>query len=153
MKPLRILLAPLILVLLLPSRPLQAAVPAEFAAAYAREHGYSGTVLIRQGRQPAYRESFGLANRAFRQPNTPQTRYRIASITKAFTAVLVLQLAEQGKLDLQQTIRHYLPGYSGNGGDRVTLHQLLNHTSGLANSVPAASWARRRSCSASSTAT
>lgn len=111
----------------------QAAVPAEFAAAYAREHGYSGTVLIRQGQQPPYRASFGLANRAFGQPNTPQTRYRIASITKAFTAVLVLQLVEQGKLDLTQSIRHYLPGYAGNGSDRVSLHQLLNHSSGLPN--------------------
>lgn len=131
MKPLRTVLA--LLMLLSSPAPLHAAVPAQFATAYAREHGYSGTVLIRQGQRPPYRESFGLANRAFQQPNTTQTRYRIASITKAFTAVLVLQLVEQGKLDLQQTIRHYLPGYAGKGGDRVSLHQLLNHTSGLRN--------------------
>lgn len=124
----------LVLLLLLALPPaLQSAVAPDFVTDYAQSHGYSGSILLQQPGKPLYRRSFGLASRAFKQPNTPDTRYRIASITKAFTAVLVLQLVEQGKLDLQQPIRRYLPAYAGNGGDKVTLHQLLNHTSGLPN--------------------
>ena len=74
-----------------------------------------------------------MANIPFKVPNTNQTKYKIASITKAFTSVLILQLQEQGKIDLNKTIGAYLPDYAGEGADKVTLHQLLNHTSGLAN--------------------
>jgi CubicO group peptidase (beta-lactamase class C family) len=88
--------------------------------------------LIQKGGKVAYARSFGLANLSFKVPNTNGTRYKIASITKAFTAVLVLQLVEQGKIDLGKPIRTYLPSYAGGGG-RVTASQLLNHTSGLPN--------------------
>ncbi|MCQ4164854.1 serine hydrolase domain-containing protein [Tahibacter harae] len=118
--------------LLAPLLPAQAAVPTDFIARYAREHRFSGTILAQEHGKPVFRQSFGLADIAFGVPNTPDTAYRIASITKAYTAVLVLQLAEQGRLDLHKTIRDYLPDYAGSGG-RATLHQLLNHTSGLPN--------------------
>jgi D-alanyl-D-alanine carboxypeptidase len=98
---------------------------------YAREHDFSGTILVQQGGRRLYFDSFGLAERAFESPATNDTRYRIASITKLFTSVLVLQLAQKGKLDLDAPIRTYLPDYPGGGADRVTVHQLLNHTSGL----------------------
>jgi D-alanyl-D-alanine carboxypeptidase len=107
--------------------------PAEFVEAYAAAHGFSGSVLIQKDGKVEYARSFGLANLPFKIPNTNATKYRIASITKAFTAVLVLQLHEQGKIDLGKPIRTYLPNYAGSGGDRVTVHQLLNHTSGLPN--------------------
>ena len=74
-----------------------------------------------------------MANLPFKVANTNGTKYKIASITKAFTAVLVLQLLEQGKIDLGKPIRTYLPNYAGGGGGRVTVSQLLNHTSGLPN--------------------
>ncbi|MGO4778618.1 serine hydrolase domain-containing protein, partial [Lysobacter sp. 2RAB21] len=51
----------------------------------------------------------------------------------AFTAILILQLHEQGRLDLDAPIRTYLPDYRGNGGDRIRVRQLLNHTSGMVN--------------------
>jgi D-alanyl-D-alanine carboxypeptidase len=79
------------------------------------------------------RESFGLANRSFAVPNSPDTRYRVASITKVFTAVLVLQLVEEGKLKLTDSVSAYLPDFSGEGGSVITLHDLLHHTSGLPN--------------------
>ena len=100
---------------------------------YARAHAFSGTVLVRKGGRTLYHESFGLADRAFAVPVTNDTRFKAASITKAFTAVLVLQLVEQGKLDLRAPIRTYLPDYAGEGADRVSIHQLLNHTSGIEN--------------------
>ncbi|HSX62524.1 MAG TPA: serine hydrolase domain-containing protein [Tahibacter sp.] len=109
------------------------AAPDAFITAYAREHRYSGTVLVAERGTISYEQSFGLANRAFGVPNTPDTVYKAASITKAFTAVLVLQLAEQRRLDLDAPFGDYLRAYRGNGARKVTLRQLLNHTSGLPN--------------------
>jgi CubicO group peptidase (beta-lactamase class C family) len=100
---------------------------------YAHQHDFQGTVLVaRKGALP-YQESFGLANQAFAVKNTPETRYRIASVTKAFTTVIVLQLVEEGKLDLQGKIKTYLPDFDGEGADAISLHDLLHHTSGLPN--------------------
>jgi D-alanyl-D-alanine carboxypeptidase len=100
---------------------------------YAKAHDFSGTILVQSKERLVYHRSFGLADRTFDVPATNETRYRIASITKAFTAALVLQLVEQGRLDLRAPIKTYLPTYAGEGADRVTLHHLLNHTSGLPN--------------------
>jgi D-alanyl-D-alanine carboxypeptidase len=100
---------------------------------YAREHNFNGTILVQHKDKKIYQQSFGTANRAFNIPIENETRFRIASITKAFTAVLILQLYEQGKLDLHAPIKAYLPDYTGEGAGRVTIHNLLNHTSGIQN--------------------
>jgi D-alanyl-D-alanine carboxypeptidase len=100
---------------------------------YARTHAFNGTVLVQKGGRTLYHESFGLADRAFNVPVTNATRFKAASITKVFTAVLILQLVEQGKLDLRAPIRTYLPDYTGEGADKVSIHNLLNHTSGIEN--------------------
>jgi D-alanyl-D-alanine carboxypeptidase len=107
---------------------------------HARAHDFSGTVLVEHRGRTILRESFGLADRAFGVPVAADTRFRIASITKLFTAVLVLQLRDEGKLDLRAPIRRYLPGYAGEGADRVTVHHLLNHTSGIENFDQVASY-------------
>ena len=99
--------------------------------AYVHDHDFSGTILVQRGGQRLYRRSFGVAERAFGTPADDSTRYRIASITKLFTSVLILQLHQEGRLDVDATIGAVLPGYPGEGADRVTIHQLLNHTSGL----------------------
>lgn len=117
--------------------------PAVAAAvrAYARAHGFSGTVLVARRGRVLLREGFGLADRAFGVPAAPDTRYWVASVTKLFTAVLVLQLVDAGRLDVEAPIRRYLPDYAGGGADRVTLAQLLHHTSGLAQWERATSYA------------
>ena len=99
---------------------------------YAREHDFNGTLLVQDGGRDLYHGSFGVAERAFGTPADTTTRFRVASITKLFTSVLILQLHQEGKLHVDSTISKYLPDYPGGGADRVTLHQLLNHTSGLA---------------------
>ncbi|QWF15061.1 serine hydrolase domain-containing protein [Lysobacter capsici] len=104
-----------------------------FVDDYAHQHDFSGSVLIVEHGKPLLARQYGLANRAFAIRNDASTKYKIASITKAFTAVLILQLHEQGRLDLDAPMRRYLPDYRGSGGDWVTLRQLLNHTSGLVN--------------------
>lgn len=106
---------------------------AKFVDSYAKKHNFSGTILIQKNSKISYAKSFGLANRQHRVPNRMETKYKVASITKALTAVLILQLVERGKIDLNKTVKTYLPDYAGEAGMRVMIHQLLNHTSGMAN--------------------
>lgn len=91
----------------------------------------SGAVLVADGGEIVYQGAFGLANADWRVANTVDTRFRLASITKQFTAMLVLLLVEDGKLALDAPITKYLPDYPAASGDRVTLRHLLNHTSGI----------------------
>jgi len=120
--------------LLLPrSLPAQPATVDSFIAAYAKEHHFNGTILVQKEGKIGFAGSFGLANIPFEVPNTRQTKYKIASITKLFTSVLIFQLHEEGKIDLGKPIGAYLPDYAGEGAGKVTIHQLLNHTSGLPN--------------------
>jgi D-alanyl-D-alanine carboxypeptidase len=72
----------------------------------------------------------GYADRAAHVSMRAADRFRIASLTKAFTAALVLQLEGEGKLDIDDAVEKYLPGLVPNGS-AITLHELLNHTSGL----------------------
>lgn len=111
--------------------PARAAPPEAFIDRYAREHGFSGSVLVQQDGKVVAARQFGLANVAFDVPNDARTRYKVASITKLFTSTLVLQLRDEGKLDLDRTIGSYLPDYAGEARERVTVRQLLDHTSGL----------------------
>lgn len=105
----------------------------KFIASYVKTNNFNGTVLIAKKNKIDYQKSFGYANFPFKVPHRFDTKYRVASITKVFTSVLVLQLVEQGKLNLDKTVGAYLPDYKGESRDKVTIHQLLNHTSGMAN--------------------
>lgn len=99
---------------------------------YVNKHGFNGTILIQQKNKLLHLKSYGLANREFKVANHPQTKYKIASITKLFTSVLIYQLVEKGRLALDKSIKTYLPHYQGEGGSKVTVHQLLTSTSGIA---------------------
>lgn len=100
---------------------------------YAKNNNFNGTIIVQKNSSIVYHHSFGSANRQFEIPNSNVTKYHIASITKLFTAVLILRLHEIGKIDLDQPIKTYLPNYKGEGVEKVTIHQLLNHTSGIEN--------------------
>jgi len=76
-----------------------------------------------------YRRAFGMASLEHASANTPSTRMRIGSISKHFTCLLALLLAEDGKLDLDQPIRTYIPELTGPGGE-PTLRQLMQHRGG-----------------------
>jgi D-alanyl-D-alanine carboxypeptidase len=88
-------------------------------------------VLVRRGTRTRY-FARGYANRARRTRMRAGDRFRIGSVTKTFTATVVLQLAGEEKLSLYDTVEHWLPGLVP-GGERITVRQLLNHTSGLFN--------------------
>ena len=111
----------------------QAASPDAAITEQAQTRRFSGTILVQKDGRVRYLRSFGLANYELGVANTNRTVYRIASITKLFTSTLILQLHEAGRLDLNKTFGEYLPGYRGQAASQVTVHQLLNHTSGLPN--------------------
>jgi len=103
-----------------------------FINAYAAEKDLQGVIRVEERGHVVYHGAFGQAERAFAVPTTEDTRFRIASITKIFAAVLILQLQEEGKLSVDDLVGRHLPDLPGGAAGRVTLRQLLNHTSGLA---------------------
>ncbi len=105
----------------------------ELMTRYEQNGLFSGAVLVAEGGEVLFEGAFGHANREWMVPNTVDTRFRIASISKPFTMALVFQLHEEGILDLKGTIKDYLPDYTGPGGDRITVEQLLVHSSGIAS--------------------
>lgn len=92
---------------------------------------FNGSVLVAENGKVIYKKGLGLANMEWNIPNTPDTRFRLGSITKQFTAALILQLVEQGKVKLDGKVTDYIPAYRKDIGEKVTVHQLLNHTSGI----------------------
>ena len=99
-----------------------------------KEYGqFNGSVLVSEQGKVIYKDGFGMANMEWDIPNKPNTKHRLGSITKQFTAMLVLQLVAEGKLDLQAPITTYLPDYPKASGDLITIHQLLTHTAGIPN--------------------
>lgn len=105
-----------------------------------RSAGFSGTVLVTRAGRTVYQHSFGLAERSFGVPVTRETRFRLASITKLFTSVAVLRLADRGQIELDAPFRRYLHDYPGPGADNITVRQLLGHMSGLPQFDTAASF-------------
>ena len=108
--------------------------PAKIEEALTLAHKYgqfNGSVLVAENGKVIYKKGFGLANMEWNIPNTPATKFRLGSITKQFTSMLILQLAEQGKLKLDGKISDYLPDYRQDIGQRVTIQHLLTHTSGI----------------------
>jgi CubicO group peptidase (beta-lactamase class C family) len=102
-------------------------------SAYAAYGKFNGSVLVAEKGKVIYKKGFGLANMEWSIPNQPDTKHRLGSITKQFTAMLVMQLVEQGKLKLDVPISTYLPDYPKKNGDVITLHHLLTHSSGTPN--------------------
>lgn len=96
------------------------------------EYGqFNGTVLVAEHGKVIYKKGFGFANMEWKIPNQPDTKFRLGSITKQFTSMLILQLVEQGKLKLDGKVTDYLPDYPKKNGDKITIHHLLTHTSGV----------------------
>jgi len=97
---------------------------------------FSGAVLLARGGKVLLSKGYGMANYELNIPNTPQTKFHIASLSKTFTAAAILQLQERGLLSVQDPIARFIPDYPR--GNEITLHHLLTHTSGIPdiNGVP-----------------
>lgn len=98
------------------------------------EYGkFNGSALVVDKGEVVYKKGVGMANMEWQIPNQPDTKHRLGSITKQFTAMLILQLAAEGKLDLQAPISDYLTEYPNGHDPKITTHHLLTHTSGIPN--------------------
>ncbi|MBF9129569.1 beta-lactamase family protein [Plantactinospora sp. S1510] len=97
----------------------------------AAEDRFSGTVLVTRDGRPVLSRSFGYADKRKGIRNRADTIYCLASVTKLFTAIAVAQLAQRGSLTLLDPIGKHSSGFAAEVADRVTIHHLLTHTSGL----------------------
>lgn len=93
------------------------------------KNGPGGVFMIAKNGKPIYQKAFGKANLELDVDLTPKNVFQLGSMTKQFTAISILILEEQGKLDLRDPISKYIPDYPS--GDKITLHHLLTHTSGI----------------------
>jgi CubicO group peptidase (beta-lactamase class C family) len=100
------------------------------AAAVAEEQ-FTGVVAVDVADEPGERHCYGFANRAFGVPNGPETRFALASGSKTFTALGILRLVEDGRLELSSPVRPILGADLPLIDDAVTVEQLLAHTSGI----------------------
>ncbi|PWV45422.1 serine hydrolase [Chitinophaga sp. S165] len=91
--------------------------------------GPGGVFMVTRNGKPVYHKAFGKANLELGVDLAPESVFQLGSMTKQFTAVAVLMLEEQGKLNVQSPVSKYIPDYPS--GDKITLHHLLTHTSGI----------------------
>ena len=92
---------------------------------------FSGTALVAKNGKPVFTAAYGMADREKKVPNTVDTKFRIGSMNKMFTATAVLQLVQAGKIGLNDPLNKFLPDYPNKDlASKVTIHHLLTHTGG-----------------------
>ncbi len=92
---------------------------------------FNGVILVSKNGNPIYQKSYGYSDLAKKTPLKIDDQFVIGSVSKQFTATLVLLEMQAGRIQPHQTIRYYLPGFKQKWADSVTVQQLLNHTSGI----------------------
>jgi len=105
----------------------------ELITRYHDQNRFHGVVLVAKNGEKIFSEGFGMANIEWNITNSPDAKYMLASVSKTFTATLIMRLIDQGKLNLDTKLSDVLLWYRKDIGDRVTIRQLLNHTSGIPN--------------------
>ena len=111
----------------------------ELVNAHVNVHGFSGSVLLAKDGKPLVSKGYGFANVEWQIPNTTATKFRIGSITKQFTSMIVMQLREQGKIKLEDSVCLYVSPCP-DGWKPVTIHHLLTHTSGIPTYTGIKAW-------------
>jgi CubicO group peptidase (beta-lactamase class C family) len=112
-----------------------------FVGPYVAGNNFTGVILVRRNGRVMLNKGYGMANYELGLPNSRSSRFQIASVTKAFTAVAILLLAERGKLKLDDPVSRFIPDYPH--GDRIRIEQLLKHTAGIPNLGSGPDWARQ----------
>lgn len=105
----------------------------EIMKAYHRYNMFDGAVLVAENGKEIYKGAFGMANQEWNIPNTTDTKFMIGSVSKPVTAMLMLIQSEKGLISLDKTIADYLPEFSGKPAAKITIRQLISHTSGMPN--------------------
>jgi CubicO group peptidase (beta-lactamase class C family) len=95
--------------------------------------GFSGTVLVKKKGEILFHEAYGMADLAGSRPNSVDTRFGVGSSTKQVTAAAILLLRDRGLLSLETTLDKVLPEFAFPWAEKVTIHHLLTHTSGIYN--------------------
>ena len=106
--------------------------------AYAPTEPGAAVIVVREG-EVIFRQGQSLANLELGVPIEPDMVFRLGSITKQFTAVAILMLAEQGQLALDDPLTKFLPDYPTHDR-RITLEHLLTHTSGIKSYTDIPEW-------------
>lgn len=101
----------------------------EYLSAAAKQ-GFTGSALVARDGKVIFSKGYGMANAEWDIPNTPQTKFRLGSITKQFTAAAILLLQERGKLSVQDPVCKYI-AECPKAWEPITIHHLLVHTSGI----------------------
>jgi|GEM_PF-787325 len=104
----------------------------EYLNALVKQDRFSGAILLARDGKVLLSKGYGMANFEDETPNTPQTKFRLGSITKQFTAMATLILQERGKLSVQDSVCKYVENCP-QGWQPITIHNLLTHTSGIPN--------------------
>jgi CubicO group peptidase (beta-lactamase class C family) len=112
-------------------------------ARLAAQDQFSGTVLLTYRDKPVLARAYRMADKEKGVPNQLDTIFALASVTKLFTAVAVIQLLEQGKVGLDRTLGTYLDGFPPHVAGTVTVHQLLTHTSGMGDFLGSPAYQRQ----------
>src|ERR1700744_687933 len=99
--------------------------------AYAKAMAFGGSVLVAGHGEVLYNKGYGYKNISEKTKNDSNTVFQIGSITKQFTAAIILQLQEKHQLSIQDKLSKYIPDYPK--GDSITIENLLTHTSGVYN--------------------
>lgn len=94
---------------------------------------FNGSALVVHNGTIILKKNYGKADMGWNIDAASDTKFRIGSVTKQFTGMLIMQLKQEGKIKLDDKISQYLPWYSKSAGDKITIHHLLTHTSGLPN--------------------
>lgn len=102
----------------------------------AQRPDFAGAVLLARGDRTLFSQAYGMADRAQRIPNRIDTRFNLASIGKAFTKLAIAQLAEAGKLSLDDPVTKFLPQYQVENAPKITLAQLVSHKGGVDDVLP-----------------
>jgi CubicO group peptidase (beta-lactamase class C family) len=100
-------------------------------SAYNSADNFNGVVLVSEKGKIILKKAYGIADRELNVPMTVEMKFKIASISKPFTAMMILQLVNEGVIELDGKITDYIPDYRGEKGDSITIEQLLTHTSGI----------------------
>ncbi|WP_026933078.1 serine hydrolase domain-containing protein [Christiangramia echinicola] len=105
----------------------------ELISKYEEYKQFNGSLLVAEKGEVILKKGYGLANMEWNIPNGTDTKHRVGSITKQFTSMLIMQLVEENKLELDKPITTYLKDYPKETGDQISIHHLLSHTSGIPN--------------------
>lgn len=113
------------------SEPTAAKLLNEYLTTQHQRIGFNGVVIVSANNHIIYQDAVGLASKELNVPITPQSVFRIASIAKQFTALLTILAAREGKFALTDSLARFFPELTDPTWRKITLHQLLTHTSGL----------------------